>query len=126
MATPVPVVSMMYFLVSTPPNTFTAVSPAFWAISVKFAMLGLSITFCVGVRERKGPLNRRIITAGQSSIFCTGSLLTADLQLFTRSPQARRIDPWILRSAISDDSRTQPPKETDPKDELHVKICFPL
>src|SRR6266852_7918903 len=28
-----------------------------------------------------------------------------------------------LRSKISDDSRTQPPKETDPMDELHVEIC---
>src|SRR6266481_5098662 len=35
MATPVPVVSMMYFLVSTPPNSFTAVSPAFSAMSMK-------------------------------------------------------------------------------------------
>ena len=34
-ATPVPVVSMMYFLVSTPPKTTGAVRPAFFAISVK-------------------------------------------------------------------------------------------
>ena len=48
MATPVPVVSMMYFLVSIPPKTFTAVSPAFSAMSLKFAMLGLGALFCVG------------------------------------------------------------------------------
>src|SRR5215469_4773231 len=42
MATPVPVVSMMYFLVSTPPNTVTAVNPAFSAISTKFAIGGES------------------------------------------------------------------------------------
>src|SRR5580704_14176422 len=38
MAMPVPVVSMMYFLVSTPPKTFVIVSPAFSPISVKLAM----------------------------------------------------------------------------------------
>src|SRR6266487_4473062 len=38
MATPVPVVSTMYFLVSIPPKTFIIVSPAFSAISVKSAM----------------------------------------------------------------------------------------
>src|SRR5581483_3823318 len=38
MATPFPVVSIMYFLVSSPPKTFCAVSPAFSATSVKFAM----------------------------------------------------------------------------------------
>src|ERR1700693_4291744 len=48
MATPVPVVSMMYFLVSTPPNTFTAVSPAFSAMSLKFASPGLSALFAAG------------------------------------------------------------------------------
>src|SRR6266849_4889553 len=37
------------FLGSTPPNTFTAVSPAFSAMSTKFAMPGLSITFSAGV-----------------------------------------------------------------------------
>src|SRR5215469_9124383 len=38
MATPLPVVSMMYFLVSIPPKMFCAVSPAFSASSVKFAI----------------------------------------------------------------------------------------
>src|SRR5579863_6163703 len=38
MATPVPVVSMMYFLVSTPPKMFCAVRPAFAAMSTKVAM----------------------------------------------------------------------------------------
>src|SRR5271157_6416448 len=37
MATPVPVVSMMYFLLSTPPKTFFMVSPAFSAMSTKLA-----------------------------------------------------------------------------------------
>src|SRR5437763_16980606 len=37
MATPVPVVSMLYFLVSSPPKTVVAVRPAFWAMSVKCA-----------------------------------------------------------------------------------------
>src|SRR6266436_3665237 len=37
MATPVPVVSMMYFLVSTPPKTFIMVRPASFAMSVKYA-----------------------------------------------------------------------------------------
>jgi len=49
MATPVPVVSMMYFLVSTPPNMFTAVSPAFSAMSMKFAMLAWSALFGAGI-----------------------------------------------------------------------------
>src|ERR1700745_2091329 len=39
-ATPVPVVSMMYFLVSLPPKMFIAVKPAFAARSVKFAIWG--------------------------------------------------------------------------------------
>ena len=34
-ATPVPVVSMMYFFVVTPPKVFTIVRPAFFATSVK-------------------------------------------------------------------------------------------
>src|SRR5258707_10085609 len=38
MATPVPVVSMMYFLVVTPPKTLRMVSPAFAAMSVNQAM----------------------------------------------------------------------------------------
>src|SRR5713101_1376369 len=38
MATPVPVVSMMYFLVFSPPKTFIMVSPASFALSVKYAM----------------------------------------------------------------------------------------
>src|SRR5271169_3863144 len=44
MATPVPVVSIMYFLVSTPPKTTGSVSPAFFAISVKWAR-GLGVFF---------------------------------------------------------------------------------
>src|ERR1700722_911460 len=48
MATPVPVVSIMYFLVSTPPNTFTAVSPAFSAMSLKFASPELTALFAAG------------------------------------------------------------------------------
>jgi hypothetical protein len=38
MATPVPVVSMMYFLLSTPPKISDIVSPAFSAISTKLAI----------------------------------------------------------------------------------------
>src|SRR5256885_241309 len=38
MATPVPVVSMMYFFVFTPPKTFFMCSPAFSAMSTKFAI----------------------------------------------------------------------------------------
>src|SRR5260370_1839116 len=38
MATPVPVVSMMYFLVFSPPKTFIMVRPASLALSVKYAM----------------------------------------------------------------------------------------
>src|SRR5882762_1870994 len=37
MATPVPVVSMMYFLVSTPPKTSIIVRPASFAMSIKYA-----------------------------------------------------------------------------------------
>src|SRR5579864_2074766 len=37
MATPVPVVSIMYFLVSTPPNIIGSARPAFLAMSVKCA-----------------------------------------------------------------------------------------
>src|SRR5271167_4798270 len=37
MATPVPVVSIMYFFESIPPNTLRIVSPAFSAISTKLA-----------------------------------------------------------------------------------------
>src|SRR5215469_500333 len=37
MATPVPVVSMMYFLVSLPPKTFIMVRPDFSATSMKLA-----------------------------------------------------------------------------------------
>src|ERR1700692_2786776 len=50
MATPVPVVSIIYFFVSTPPNTFTAVSPAFSAISLKFASSALTELFAAGAR----------------------------------------------------------------------------
>src|SRR5271168_555467 len=44
MATPVPVVSMMYFLVFTPPKTTGAVRPAFLATSEKWAS-GLGLFF---------------------------------------------------------------------------------
>src|ERR1700730_2012520 len=37
MATPVPVVSMMYFLVVSPPKTFIMVRPASLAVSIKYA-----------------------------------------------------------------------------------------
>src|SRR6266851_1255443 len=43
MATPVPVVSIMYFLVSLPPKMFSIVSPAFSAMSVKSAIRGESL-----------------------------------------------------------------------------------
>src|SRR5436305_2860228 len=47
MATPVPVVSMMYFLVVTPPKTLVMVRPAFAAMSVKkamgFSLLGAAV-----------------------------------------------------------------------------------
>jgi hypothetical protein len=38
----------MYFLVSTPPNTFTAVSPAFSAMSLKFACPEVTALFAAG------------------------------------------------------------------------------
>jgi len=44
-ATPVPVVSMMYFFVETPPKVFVMVSPAFFAISTKWAS-GLGACSC--------------------------------------------------------------------------------
>src|SRR5258708_3254593 len=37
MATPVPVVSMMYFFVFSPPKTFIIVRPASFALSAKYA-----------------------------------------------------------------------------------------
>src|SRR5207245_754321 len=43
MATPVPVVSMMYFFVSLPPKTFSIVSPDFPAMSVKLAICAESL-----------------------------------------------------------------------------------
>jgi len=54
MATPVPVVSMMYFLVSRPPKTLVAVSPAFSAMSVKCASGGLELDWATenAVRTR--------------------------------------------------------------------------
>ena len=64
--------------------------------------------------------------AGHNNIFCRSAFLTSRLPLFKRPPQARRIDPWILRSAVPHDSRKQPLKETDRKDELHVEIFFPV
>src|SRR6266852_5590387 len=60
MATPVPVVSMMYFLVFSPPKTFIMVSPASLALSVKYAMGLEPLEFWLaGLRTARSSEKRR-------------------------------------------------------------------
>src|SRR5271165_38771 len=59
MATPVPVVSMMYFLLSTPPKISAIVSPALSAMSTKLAIgcagwVACFVACCEGVCANKG------------------------------------------------------------------------
>src|SRR5579884_3854539 len=59
MATPVPVVSMMYFLVSMPPKMLDAVNPAFSAMSVKWATEGAFVAATgVCTWQRQGTLDK--------------------------------------------------------------------
>src|SRR6266481_1534806 len=94
MATPVPVVSMMYFFVSTPPKTFTAVSPAFSAISMKFAIFGLSPVFCATFSDGKGLPSSRLKPAPHSNTFPKNAHLVPGLNHFKRSPRASGIVGW--------------------------------
>src|SRR5215467_10795270 len=68
MVTPVPVVSMMYFLVSTPPKTFFIVRPAFSAMSTKLAAdLGDEIAAaCCAAHIR----NSAVVTAKRKRMRC--------------------------------------------------------
>src|SRR5712691_10067207 len=62
---------MMYFLVSDPPKTFIIVSPAFSALSVKWAIGAGSFAFCgsVGACAVTRLLNSRTNNAVPNSIF---------------------------------------------------------
>src|SRR5690349_3985899 len=69
MATPVPVVSMMYFFVSAPPKTFVAVSPALSATSMKFARGGVSATFRGASCEKRGLPSSKPAATAQRKMF---------------------------------------------------------
>src|ERR1700747_692670 len=63
MATPVPVVSRMNFLLSTPPNVFAALKPAFTAWSTKYAIFFGSVSgersgVCVYVKATSAQARR--------------------------------------------------------------------
>src|SRR5579859_183891 len=86
---------MMYFLVSTPPKTFVAVSPAFSAISTKFAMFELLAASCVTFCEGREPPSKRQTTAVLSCAFRNSARGVLHLTSLKRSPRASGIASWI-------------------------------
>src|SRR3974390_3515314 len=84
MATPVPVVSMMYFLLSTPPKISDMVSPAFSATSTKLAIgcgpLGAGFAVCCANKALARNSRRVVLAMGRQKEPWPGtkSMLTPD------------------------------------------------
>src|SRR5262249_53776876 len=101
MATPVPVVSMMYFFVSTPPKTVTALSPTLSAMSTKFAICGGVLGgcrvagSCAGTRpankERRSPrLTLEFLAFAWEKSACPADLIINSTSYGARKARSRR------------------------------------
>src|SRR6266567_6070163 len=116
MATPVPVVSTMYFLVSIPPKTFIIVSPAFSAISVKSAMGEGSFAFgkAVGAGVTTALLTSRSRIAGktETTFFSTTNFLNIGMTIDPRRRPTVVCAPVVLANAAT---RSHPADHLQPQ-----------
>src|SRR5208337_4581710 len=102
MATPVPVVSMMYFLLSRPPKISDIVSPAFSAMSTKLAMgcVAGDVGFAACCANEEFATNSTTRMKAVMGTECTGGripgtkdMLTSDTRLRLHASQG--VDPLL-------------------------------